>query len=180
MAQPEANHIIKIPGLAVGYDQATGKYYPIAVGSDGQLQIKSIIDAVVDVEVDLVANPGTDIGDITARLATDYIKNGTTNLTPKFAKIDASTVGDNSIVAAVAGKKIRVLSYQAVVSAATTFRFEDGAGGTGLTGVMSFGANGGITVPFSLVGHFETSVNTALSLELSADGADGHLTYVEV
>lgn len=146
------------------------------IDSDGAALVRALLS--VGIEVDLLANPGEDIGDVTARLATDYLKNGTTNLTPKFAIINAAS-GDNEIVAAVVGKKIRVLSYQAVLAAAATFRFEDGAAGTALTGIMSFGNNGGISVPFSPLGHFETTANTALSLEVTGD-ADGHITYVEV
>ena len=51
---------------------------------------------------------------ITAKLATDTIQNGTTALTPKFAAIDAATSGDNTLLAAVASKKIRVLSLYLV------------------------------------------------------------------
>jgi len=183
MAQPEANHIIKIPGLAVGYDQATGKYYPIAVGSDGQLQIKSIIDAVVDVEVSIEDQPArvATIDAITAKLATDALQDGLTALTPKFAIINAAGSGDNTLIAAVADKKIRVLQYALVTSAAITVRFESGAGGSALSGQMQFAANGGISVPFNPLGHFETAANTLLNLELSsADSVGGHLTYVEV
>lgn len=118
---------------------------------------------------------------ITAKLATDAIQNGTTALTPKFVKIDVASSGDNTIVSAVAGKKIRVLQYILVCGTATTVRWYSGAGGTALSGDMQFADNGGVSSAFSPVGLFETGVNTALVLNLSAANAvSGHLVYVEV
>lgn len=118
---------------------------------------------------------------ITAKLATDAIQNGTTALTPKFAIIDATSSGDNTIVAAVSSKKIRVLSLVLVSAGTTTVRFESGASGTALTGQMSLIANVGFTLPFNPVGWFETAATTLLNLELSAAvSVDGCLTYVEV
>jgi len=74
-----------------------------------------------------------------------------------------------------------VLAYSLICAASVTVRFEGGAGGTAKTGVMAFGANGGISVPFNPVGHFETGSNELLNLELGgAVSVAGHLTYVEV
>lgn len=134
-------------------------------------------------DVDVLTQPAraatTDT--ITAKLATDAIQNGTTSLTPKFAAIDAATSGDNTLVAAVASKKIRVLSLFLVAAGAVNARLESGAGGTALTGQMNLAANGGFVLPFNPVGWFETASNTLLNLELSAAvSVDGSLTYVEV
>lgn len=118
---------------------------------------------------------------ISAKIATDKIMNNLTELTPKFAKIDNATSGDNTLVAAVTSKKIRVLAAFLVASAAVNVRFESGAGGTALTGQMNVGANGGFVLPFNPVGWFETAVTTLLNLELSgATSVDGCLVYVEV
>jgi len=58
----------------------------------------------------------------------------------KHAKIDAASSGDNTLVAAVTGKKIRVLAaFFTMTGTAVTIRFEDGAGGTALTGQMELG-----------------------------------------
>lgn len=137
-----------------------------------------------EMQVDVVAAlpAGTSLlGSISAKHATDAIMDGVTALTPKFASIAVSSSGDNTLVAAVVGKKIRVLSYTLVAAGAVTCRFEDGAGGTAKSGQMSFAANGGVSVPFSPVGHFETTANTLLNLELGgAVAVAGHLTYVEV
>lgn len=101
--------------------------------------------------------------------------------TPKFAIIDCASSGDNTLIAAVASRKIRVLSVFLMASAAVTIRFESGAGGTALTGQMQVAANGGFALNFNPVGHFETAVNTLLNLELSgAISVDGCITYVEV
>jgi len=57
----------------------------------------------------------------------------------KYAVIDAAS-GDTSLVAAVTGKKIRVISFMLVGGGAATARFESGAGGTALTGQMLLAA----------------------------------------
>lgn len=99
----------------------------------------------------------------------------------KYAAIDAAASGDNTIVAAVADKKIRVLSLFLVASGAITARFESGAGGSALTGQMQLGANGGVVLPHNPDGWFETAAGALLNLELSgATSVDGALTYTEV
>lgn len=111
-----------------------------------------------------------------------YGADGTANvLDTKFTSIDAATSGDNTLVAAVTGKKIRVTSMFLVASAAVNVRFESGAGGTALTGQMNLIANTGFVLPFNPEGWFQTAVATLLNLELSgAVSVDGSLTYIEV
>ena len=100
----------------------------------------------------------------------------------KRAKIDAATDGNNTLVAAVTGKKIRVLAaFFTMTGSAVTIRVEDGAGGTALTGQMGPTAGQTIVLPFTPVGWFETSAATLLNLELSgAQSVDGSLVYIEV
>ena len=135
-------------------------------------------------DVDVLTQPAraatTDT--ITAKLATDAIQNGTTALTPKYAKISASSSGNNTVVAAVTSKKIRVLGWNLVGNGAVNAKWQDGAGGTDLTGLYYVAAaGGGICVPFNPVGWFETSSNTLLNLNLSgAVAVGGSLCYVEV
>jgi hypothetical protein len=118
---------------------------------------------------------------ITASLDTNALMNDTTALTPKFAVVDAASSGDNTLVSAVAAKKIRVHSVFMVAAGAVNVRFEDGAGGTALTGQMNLATNGGFVLPFNPVGWFETTANTLLNLELSAAvSVDGSLQYTEV
>lgn len=100
----------------------------------------------------------------------------------KFAAINTSTSGDNTLVAAAgAGIKIRVLSAFMVAAGTVTTRFESGASGTALTGQMPLVVNSGYTLPYNPAGWFETADNTLLNLELSAAVAvHGCLSYVEV
>jgi len=118
---------------------------------------------------------------VQATVESSQMSNQGTLITPLFASINVSSSGDNTIVAAVSGKVTRVLSYSLVCDAANAVKWTSGAAGTALTGAMSFSANGGISTPFSPVGHFQTGTNTALVLNLgSAVGVRGHLTYVNL
>ena len=99
----------------------------------------------------------------------------------KRAAIDAASSGDNTLVAAVTGKKIRVLALAITMTGtAVTIRFDDGAGGTALTGLMQPTQGQTVTLPFNPVGWFETSAATLLNLELGgAQSVDGVLVYIE-
>jgi hypothetical protein len=100
----------------------------------------------------------------------------------KRAVVDHATIGDNTIVAAVTGKKIRVLSCLLVMTGtAVTIRFESATGGTALTGQMQPSQGGGFVLPHNPVGWFETLSGELLNLELSgAQSVDGVIVYVEV
>jgi len=92
--------------------------------------------------------------------------------------IDHATSGNNTIVAAVTGYKIRVHNIVLVASGTTTVRFQSGAGGTALTGDISLVANVGFAPGFDPTGHFETAATTLLNLSLSAAvSVDGWLNY---
>ena len=99
----------------------------------------------------------------------------------KRAAIDAASSGNNTLVAAVTGKKIRVLALAITMTGtAVTIRFEDGAGGTALPGQMQPTQGQTVTLPFNPVGWFETSAATLLNLELGgAQSVDGVLVYIE-
>lgn len=100
----------------------------------------------------------------------------------KRAVIDGASIGDNTLVAAVTGKKIRVLAMFAIMTGtAVTIRFESAAGGTALTGQMQPSQGGGFVLPYNPVGWFETVSGELLNMELSgAQSVDGVLVYVEV
>lgn len=99
----------------------------------------------------------------------------------KFAVIDAAANGNNTVVAAVTGRKIRVLAFVLVAAGTVTTRFESAADGTALTGQMTMAVNSVISVPYNPAGWFETAAAQLLNLELSAGvSVDGMLTYVEV
>jgi hypothetical protein len=84
------------------------------------------------------------------------------------------------LVAAVAGKKIRVVSLVVVASGgANNVRLESGTGGTALTGVMNLAANGQLVLQRSISGWCETAAGALLNLECSAATAvGGMLSYL--
>lgn len=105
---------------------------------------------------------------------------GTTALTPKFAAIAASSSGDNTVVAAVTGKKIRVLGYRFSANGTVAAKWRSSTAGdiSGLSYLVQYASAG---ASFSPVGHFETTAGEGLVLNL--DGAvavGGHVSYVEV
>ncbi len=138
----------------------------------------SAVTAGNPVPVSMASGTST-IGGVISQLATGIIYSGTAALTPKFASISGNTLGDNLLVAAVAGKRIRVLKYSVVTSGAVALKFRSAT--TDLTGPMSLVANSGVGAAFSPVGQFETAIGEALNLNLSSTAlVAGHLTYIEV
>ena len=99
----------------------------------------------------------------------------------KFAKIDnGASSGETSVVAAVTGKTIRVVSFWFISTLSNTLKWLDGSGGSELTGDAVVSANGGAAPSFEY-GLFETSRNTALILNsLVATQVGGSLSYIEV
>lgn len=98
----------------------------------------------------------------------------------KFAAIAASASGASPVVAAVAGKRIRVLNYTVIAATAVGVKFQSAA--NDITGVMNAGANGGASANGSpLSPQFETNAGEALNINLSsAVAAGGHLCYQEI
>jgi len=162
-------------------------------GSELQVDVVASLPAGTNAIGKLAANSGVDIGDVdvTSIAAGTNVIGGThdvsglvienaISVTVKRAIIDAATSGDNTLVAAVAAKKIRVLSAFLVAAGTVVVRFESGAGGTALTGQMNLVANTGFVLPYNPHGWFETADNTLLNLELSAAiSVDGALVYIE-
>jgi hypothetical protein len=92
-----------------------------------------------------------------------------------FANIAASTT-DGSIIAAVGGKKIRVLAFMAESgSTATTITFNSKPGGAGTAITMDFqnAGNGGEVANFNPVGWFETVSGQGLSATTGAGSTTG-------
>ena len=103
----------------------------------------------------------------------------------KTAIISASASGANQLVAAVAGKRIRVLHYRALVSGDVSIKFQSAS--TDITGLMAFSANGGISagapsiIPAGLIFEFQTEPGEALNINLSAAVAvGGYMLYQEI
>lgn len=106
---------------------------------------------------------------------------GGTVVTPKFVAIAASGSGNNTVLSAVSGKKIRVLALQLMAAGTVNAKWQSGAGGTDLTGLAYLIVNTGMVLPFNPAGWFETGATTLLNLNLSAAIAvGGCLTYIEV
>src|SRR5262245_53502402 len=95
--------------------------------------------------------------------------------------VSVATSGNNTAVAAVTGRKIRVLAWSFVADGAVTWKFQSGAGGTDLTGAFSLAANGIHPGAFNPMGWCETAAGALLNIVLGgAVGLRGSLTYVEV
>jgi len=205
-------------GATLATDDVGGLHYQIVKLAHGSLDSATLVsassplpisDAGGSLTVDVVTLPslpaGTNnIGDvdvltqparaatsdsIAAKLATDALHDGTTALAPKFANISAASSGNNALVTAVAGKKIRVLAIALIATDAVALYFNDGTADlfadsansvpldeTGATG------SGGFVLGFNPLGWFETAdVNRPLNVNLSAAvGVCGSLVYVEV
>lgn len=146
-------------------------------------RLKAIATGITGLLSGIVLAAGTNlIGKVIGALRTDALYNDTTALTPKFAKIDVASSGNNTLVAAVTSKKIRVIRYTLKAAGAVNVKFQSGAGGTDLSGAMPLaGAGDGVTGAEALLGHLETASGALLNLNLSAGvQVSGHLTYVEV
>lgn len=100
--------------------------------------------------------------------------------------IDAGLSGDNIIVQAAPGLKIRVLSYVLVAAAAVTVQWQSGITGQNsfrrpLSGAMSLAVNGSLPSPSAGPDGwlFETDAHQDLILNLGgAQNVRGHLTFV--
>lgn len=95
-----------------------------------------------------------------------------------YAPISTSAA-DNTVVAAVADKKIRVIAALLVGVGNCTARFESGTGGVALTGQMNLsqndsaliaGATAIIPMPYNPAGWFETASGVLLNLEIGNSG----------
>jgi len=101
--------------------------------------------------------------------------------TPKFAIISVNTNGNNTLVAAVTSKKIRVVSLWINSASTVNALFQSGASGTNLSGSVYLAPNTGMVLPFNPVGWFETAAGVLLNMTLNgAFFVAGSLTYIEV
>ena len=99
--------------------------------------------------------------------------------TIQFAKVDTAASGDTQIVAAVTGKKIKLLSCKLISNGTVSIKWRSGT--TDLEGANPLVANSGYVLPASSPGqghYLETAVNTALNINLSgATQVSGHISY---
>jgi hypothetical protein len=148
---------------------------PAALGANAGLKVDQLSQVARSRTVDAIA----------VAKQTDAIMSGLTALTPKwaFANVAASQT-DSSIVAAVASKKIRVVSAVVVGGAtATTIVFNTKPAGAGSAKTPTFAnaANGGFVLGFNETGWFETASGEGLTVTTGAGATTGVLVqYVEV
>lgn len=102
----------------------------------------------------------------------------------KYAIVNHNTDGDNEIIAAVTGKRIKVLHYVISSDQNVDVLFKSGSS-TDLTGPLYLGAHGhieagyGSGTPAGLVALFETAQGQALVLDINgAKTVGGHITYL--
>ena len=107
------------------------------------------------------------------------------NVIVKRAVINAASSGDNQIVAAVTGKKIKILSMLLIATEAVSVTVYSGLQATGdaLTGAIGLGDNGGFVLnsPTNEWMHWmETTAGAKLNLYLSAaKQVSGTVLYYE-
>ena len=96
------------------------------------------------------------------------------------APVTFAASGDNTLVAAVVGKVIKLVRIFVVASAATNLTFKDGA--TALSGALPMAANGALVLDLSDSPWFSTSsVSNNLILNSSAAvQASGTVYYILV
>jgi len=83
------------------------------------------------------------------------------------------------LVAAEAGRRIRVLGIVAITTLANSINLESGT--TDITGIFPLAANGGLVLPYTEQGWCETAVGEALNITLSVATSTGiQLIYMVV
>lgn len=93
-----------------------------------------------------------------------------------YQPISQGGAGTDNLVGARAGKRIKVTNYVVVMGGAGTLQFTSDA--NAITGAMSFGANGGVSVggtEFSPA--FQTGVGEALNMVTTSAAGNGHIAY---
>jgi len=95
-----------------------------------------------------------------------------------FAPINASASGDNTIVAAISGKRIRVVNYFMIAANAVNATWKSGSSAS-LSGALPLVANVGGVCPEAVLGWLITTAGEALVLNLSgAVLVAGHIACV--
>lgn len=123
-----------------------------------------------------MASPGQLVRRVLGYSASGYIDINGSIVPIQRAVIDG---GSHDVVAAVAGKKIRVISWRWTIDVAGTVTWQSGAT-TDLTGAMPIGATAGC-VDRDPDGIIETAAGEKLNVVLAtATAIGGSLNYIEV
>lgn len=112
--------------------------------------------------------------------AVDRIWSPTGELLEIFSvPINANTVGNTTLVAAVPGKSIYIISLEFLCAGAVTVEFQSGAGGAVISKGQAFPANGGKVLPFNPGTWGATAAGALLNMNLNAAvQVAGSLQYV--
>src|ERR1017187_3107724 len=106
--------------------------------------------------------------------------NGTTPVTPQYATFTISSPGTSTLVSAVAGKKVYLLSWGACANAAATMNFQSHtttALATGIRYMTQFSTAGRAE---ARLGIFATATGEALDIVVGGTGpVSGEFTYVQ-
>ena len=97
----------------------------------------------------------------------------------RYVEVVATADGQNIIVAAVAGKRVKVISYVLTVTAAAQQLVVENTGGTNLA-QFTLGINGGVSYAGSYEAPaFQTNIGEGLAV-VNPTGVDtyGHFTYL--
>jgi len=96
-----------------------------------------------------------------------------------YTPIEVSASG--TLVFGVAGRKIVVLSFYFVCSAACNVKFQTSTGSIDISGPAYCIANGGAVLPFNSGGWFQTAIGDSLLINLSAGvPIGGSLSFILV
>lgn len=191
----------KTPALGARLDDVASA--PVVLSNQDLAQLAAIVTAVNSVTSAVNAGgvtpgtagtPATDVLTVQgsgvsgspilihARQGTGSIYSGDTAITPKFKAVAASASGATTVVAAVTGKKIRVLGFYLVGNGAVNTNFQSHTTTSTAAGLNYIAAaGGGVSVGYSPLGWFETVAGEALDINLSAAIAvGGQIIYIEV
>jgi hypothetical protein len=166
------------------YDLAAGGAYPttgkVAAGVLYVSPDATTVPAPVTAANGLFMRPGT-AATWNVVQAGDLIEIGGATFAVKRAFANATAAGDTTVVAAVASKKIRVLSYAiGPVSAAVNLYLKSSTVGA-ITSTKYLPPNGGMGRSLNHFGHCETTAGEALAINLSGAANVGiDVLYIEV
>lgn len=167
-------------GTNIASDDIGGIQYQRVKVTHGQDGSASDVSSVSPLPVTAPAASRT-THSIAVAQQTDVIMSQLVALTPKFfSETVAASDTDEELIAAVVGKKLRILALVCQCgSAATDAEFQTG-GATRIHRVPA-GANGGQVLPFNPVGWFETGVGASLTVSTgTGSSTDISGVYVEV
>lgn len=100
-------------------------------------------------------------------------------LNVQYAPINANTSGNTTVVAAVAGKSIYIISMEFLCAGAVTVEWQSEAGGAVISKGQAFPANGGKVLPFNPAAWGATAAGALLNINLSAAvQVSGSIQYV--